>query len=44
MASVTFLREVIGGEVEAGPYKLGPDIISDRTWVGADECEQAFLV
>ena len=44
MASVTFLREVIGGEVEAGQYKLGPDIISDRTWVGADECEQAFLV
>jgi hypothetical protein len=33
MATITFFREVIGREVEPSPNKLGPHIISDRTWV-----------
>src|ERR1019366_56701 len=42
MASIAFLREIIASEVEASPNELGPHIISDRAWVGADKREQAL--
>jgi hypothetical protein len=42
MASIALFGEIIGSEVEASPNQLGPDIISDRTWVGANECEQVL--